>query len=108
MRGQKNDKRDELFLNHYPHTHRSSYYTSLVKSSWKVIYHYPIQQQPRYELFNLKEDPFEANDLADKNPKQLKTMMKALADELKNKKALYPEKEKLPLQLMVNIPLTSS
>lgn len=108
LRGQKNDKRDELFLNHYPHTHRSSYYTSLVKSSWKVIYHYPIQQQPRYELFNLKEDPFEANNLADKNPKQLKTMMKALADELKNKKALYPEKEKLPLQLMVNIPLTSS
>ena len=101
LSGQTNNKRDELFLNHFPHSHRSNYYTSLVKSNWKVIYHYQIDNQPRYELFNLKKDPFETNNLADKNPKQLKIMMKALSDEMKTKKALYPEKEKLPLELIM-------
>jgi arylsulfatase A-like enzyme len=99
--GRQNVKRDELFLNHFPHSHRSSYYTSLVKSDWKIIYHYQVEDQPRYELFNLKEDPFETNNVADKNPEQLKIMMKVLSDEMKSKKALYPEKEKQPMELMI-------
>ena len=32
----ENHKRTEEFLNHYPHKHRSSYFTSLVKKEWKV------------------------------------------------------------------------
>jgi len=99
--GQQNVKRDEIFLNHFPHSHRSDYFTSMVKSDWKIIYHYQIDSLPRYELFNLKEDPFETNNVAVENPEQLKIMMKTLADELNNKKALYPEKEGKQLDLIM-------
>jgi arylsulfatase A-like enzyme len=102
--GQKNLTRNELFLNHFPHgKHRSNYFTSLVKSNWKVIYHYPIEGQPRYELFNLKKDPFEKNNVATKNSGQLKIMMKALVLEMDDKKALYPEKGGRPLKLAMPI-----
>ena len=99
--GRQNVKRDELFLNHFPHSHRSSYFTSLVKTDWKIIYHYQIEGGPRYELFNLKNDPFETNNVADKNPEQLTIMMKILSNELKSKNALYPEKEKQSLELIM-------
>lgn len=100
--GGQNPDRNELFLNHFPHgNHRSNYFTSLVQSDWKIIYHYQVDKEPRYELFNLKKDPFETNNVAVKKPRQLKIMMKALSDEMNNKKALYPEKEKLPLKLIM-------
>lgn len=99
--GQQNNKREEGFLNHFPHEHRSSYYTSLVESDWKIIYHYQIEGKPRYELFNLMRDPFETNNLADKNPEQLGVMMESLKREMKAKQALLPEIEKQPLKLMV-------
>lgn len=102
LKGKHSSGRNELFVNHFPHgDHRSNYFTSLVKSDWKIIYHYPIEGEPRYELFNLKNDPFETNNVADKNPEQLKLMMKVLAAEMKSKKALYPEKDKRPLELIM-------
>lgn len=101
LTGQQNDERDALFLNHFPHGHRSSYFTSLIHSNWKIIYHYQVDGQPRYELFNIKKDPFETNNVADENPEQLKVMMETLASEIKNKKALYPEKEGQPLELIL-------
>jgi arylsulfatase A-like enzyme len=97
--GQHNDKRDELFLNHFPHEHRSSYYSSLVESDWKIIYHYQIEGKARYELFNLMRDPFETTNLADKNPAQLGVMMESLKREMKAKQALLPEIEGQPLKL---------
>ena len=50
--GEHNLNRNELFMNHFPHDHRSSYFTSLVNSDWKIIYHYQIEGQARYELFH--------------------------------------------------------
>lgn len=94
LNGKPNLERDELFLNHFPHEHRSSYFTSLVKSDWKIIYHYQSEESPRYELFNLKNDPFETINLAQKQAGQLKLMMTSLLNELEHKKALYPEKDK--------------
>ena len=101
LNGQKNVKRDEQFLNHFPHDHRSSYFTSFVSSDWKIIYHFQVEGAPSYELFNLKEDPFESNNVADNNPKQLKIMMEELSDEMKSKKARNPEKEKQSLELIM-------
>lgn len=89
--GKKNKSREELFLNHFPHAHNSSYFTSLVKSDWKLIYHYHPEGRPAYELYNIKEDPFETTNLADGYPEQLKKMMESLISELKNKNALFPE-----------------
>ena len=102
LNGGQNTDRNELFLNHFPHgNHRTNYFTSLVKADWKIIYHYQIEDQPRYELFNLKDDPFETNNVADKNREQLKIMMKVLSDDMKSKKALYPEKENQALELVM-------
>lgn len=101
FKGDQNINRDELFLNHFPHGHRSSYFTSLVKSDWKIIYHFQVKDKPHYELFNLKEDPFEAHNVASENPEQLKLMMGELMIEMKNKKALYPEKEGHSLELIM-------
>ena len=102
MSGGQNSNRKELFLNHFPHgDHRSNYFTSLVQSDWKIIYHYQVENQPRYELYNLKNDPFERNDLSDENPEQLNISMTALFDELKNKNALYPEKNNQRLEPII-------
>ena len=100
--GSKNQERREDFLNHFPHQHRSSYFTSYVDDGWKVIYHYPLpgkgnkskgkELSPDYELFNLKADPFEKKDLAKSNPGKLKEIMTALIEDLEAKKALYPQK----------------
>ena len=100
--GKENKNRNELFLNHFPHAHNSSYFTSLVESDWKVIYHYhPESSQPSYELFNLKDDPFETHDVAEENPEQLKKMMNILSDQMKNKHALYPEKDAHIIELVM-------
>jgi hypothetical protein len=65
------------------------------------MYHYQVEEQPLYELFNLKKDPFETKNLAEKNPEQLKIMMKVLSSEMKSKKARYPMKENRPLELII-------
>lgn len=102
LMGKKNSKHDGLFLNHFPHgNHRTNYFTSLVHLDWKIIYHYQVDIAPKYELFNLKEDPFETNNRADTNPEQLKIMMQKLAEEMQNKKANYPEKKGHPLELIM-------
>jgi len=102
LKGQENKERNALFLNHFPHSHRSSYFTSLVDADWKIIYHYQVDGPPVYELYNLNDDPFETDNLAGKNPEQLGIMMKVLAEEMKNKNALYPEKGTRRLELVIN------
>jgi len=102
LNAKQNTRRDELFLNHYPHgDHRSNYFTSLVKADWKVIYHYPVNGEATYELFNLKADPFEMEYLSESNPAQLKVMMEVLSAEMTSKKAKYPEKEGKVLELIM-------
>lgn len=93
LTNKNNPERDECFLNHFPHQHRSSYFSSLVDKNWKVIYHYQVDGQPDYELYNLGKDPFEKQNLADKNPEKLTFMLTRLKEELDSKNALYPEKE---------------
>lgn len=82
------------FLMHYPHSpHRSDYFTTYREGDWKVAYHYfPDAEKGgvRYQLFNLKEDPFEQKDLATGNPSELGRMMNALAAALEKEGALYP------------------
>lgn len=93
------DHLETVINNHFPHgNHRSNYFTSLVKGEWKVIYHYPLNNQPRYELYHLKKDPFETTNLAKNNPEKLNKMMTLLVKELNDKGALYPEKDQRALK----------
>lgn len=93
LEGKNNKNHPEMFLNHFPHTHRTNYFSSIVKENWKVIYHYQVEGSPRYELFNLKTDPYEANNLSKEEPKQLNVMITILTKELENNDALYPQKD---------------
>ena len=94
LAGKDDPAHRDTFLMHYPHAHRSTYFTSLRKGDWKTIYHYlPGENSPRYELFNLKADPYETTNLADKEPELLASMMKKLVAALEAHDALYPQDE---------------
>jgi len=88
-----NPDRPNQFMMHFPHSHRRSYYTVFRAGDWKLIYHYMPKMNPakvRYELFNLADDPFEKNNLADKEPQKLKRIMHAMVKQLEAEGALYP------------------
>ncbi len=90
----RDDTRDETFLMHYPHSpHRSEYFTVFRDGDWKVVYHYfptDVSGGSHYQLFNLKDDPFEQNDLAKSEPTELKRLMQGLVASLETHDALYP------------------
>ncbi|HPA20325.1 MAG TPA: sulfatase-like hydrolase/transferase [Verrucomicrobiae bacterium] len=92
--GKPDPQRPETFLMHYPHApHRSDYWTSYRDGAWKVIYHYfpsDVSGGSHYQLFNLKDDPFEQDDLAASRPNELRRMMAGLAAALDSHGAVYP------------------
>jgi len=93
LAGKPNASRPEVFLMHFPHgPHRSSYFTSYRSQDWKVVYDYNPEGKgdPKHELYNLKADPFENENLVSKNPEKLGQMVKAMAKQLKAEGAQYP------------------
>jgi arylsulfatase A-like enzyme len=94
LSGSRDDARPETFLMHYPHApHRSHYFTTYRDGDWKVIYHYipsDVSEDSHYQLFNLKRDPFEQQNLASTEPDELRRMMQGLAAGLVAHEALYP------------------
>ena len=101
--GKRDDDREEQFLMHYPHgPHRSNYFTVWRNGDWKAIYHAlpkekahggSIQSEGHYELFNLKEDPFESKNLASTRPGELKRMLSEMIQQLEAHEAVYPTDE---------------
>jgi arylsulfatase A-like enzyme len=79
---------------HYPHApHRSDYFTCYRRGDWKVIYHYyPSKgsEDSRYQLYNLRDDPFEQNNLAATKSDRLSVMMQSLIASMEQHNALYP------------------
>ncbi len=94
LSGKPDPARDETFLMHYPHApHRSDYWTSYRDGEWKVIYHYfpsAVSGGSHYQLFQLKADPFEQQDLATSQPAELRRMMQGLFAALDRHQAVYP------------------
>lgn len=91
--GEKKIKRAEKVLMHFPHDHRGKYFTTYRSGVWKVIYHYnPTEPlKPTYELYNLENDPYEVENLALQEPKQLHRVVKEMSKQLENENAQYPE-----------------
>ena len=94
LTGRPDPDRDETFLMHYPHApHRSDYFTAWRDGDWKVVYHHvpsAVSGGSHYELFNLREDPFERHDLAAERPAELVRLMRGLVDACERHGALWP------------------
>lgn len=92
LTGQRNENRPEMFLMHFPHEHRGSYFTTYRKGDWKLIYYYNPQMpdRPVCELYDLKQDPIEIHNHATTNPQKLTEMVNGMIDELEAEGALYP------------------
>ena len=48
---------------------------ALRQGDWKLVHNFPTHS---FELFNLQQDPFETNDLAEQNKAKLRSMAQAL------------------------------
>ena len=91
--GRRNEIRPDKFLMHFPHEHRGSYFTTYREGDWKLIYYYnpELPNRPAYELYNLKKDPIEIHNLATTETERLIRMTEAMARQLEEEGALYPE-----------------
>jgi len=83
----KDAKRPQEFLVHFPHAHANNLFSTFIKGDWKVIYQYASSG---WELYNLKDDPYEANNLAKKSPERLSSLAKAMISKLDQNQASYP------------------
>lgn len=89
----KGSAADREFLMHFPHSHRSSYFTAFRKGDWKLIYHYDKTSGPsedKVELFHLSTDRDESKNLASSNPEKLHDLMKAMNASLEDAGAQLP------------------
>ncbi len=93
LAGGKLDRETE-WLMHFPHPHRSSYFTVYRLGDWKLIYHYTRPAGERCELFNLAEDHAEQHDLAAERPDERRRMIAAMAKALEEADAQYPVESK--------------
>ena len=101
LSGRPDPSHSAQFLMHYPHgAHRSNYFTVWRDGDWKVIYH-TLPEVPthggfiqfdggHYELFNLKNDPFEQTNLAASEKETLTRLMQGMVGSLEDMGAVYP------------------
>jgi len=80
------------FLLHFPHGHASVNYTAYREGQWKVIKNYTNNE---IELYDLKNDISEANNLAKAKPEIAERMLKAMQKRLDDAGALYITNEEL-------------
>lgn len=96
LKGKSSYHRPQWITQHFPHSHTyAKFYSSFREGDWKVIYNYMddycLGKYP-WELFNLKDDISESNNLA-QNPKYrriLDDLAKKLMTDLKLQKAQFP------------------
>ena len=72
---------------HFPNTYGEPPYSSVRKGDWKLIYHHADR---RLELYNLKTDIGERQNLAAAQPEKLRELADTLTDFLRNVKAPMP------------------
>ncbi|HVJ84373.1 MAG TPA: sulfatase [Caulifigura sp.] len=63
----KKKELDRTLCWHYPHYHREKPSGSILKGDWKLIEWF---ESGKTELFRLDQDPYEQNDLAEKEPQR--------------------------------------
>jgi len=79
-------QRESIFW-HYPHYHHSTPAGAIRKGDWKLIEFF---EDGRLELYNLKNDIGENQNLAEKMPEKARELQKELADWRKSVNAAMP------------------
>lgn len=106
IQGEDDATHPNEFLVHFPHDHRSKYFTSLRSGQWKLIYHYaPDGTEPaaRHELFDLADDLSESKNLATEIPQKLSQMKQRMIELLERYDAVYPQTEAgLPVKISLD------
>jgi hypothetical protein len=96
LSGQINQEKPDHFMCHFPHSHRSSYFTSYRKGDWKLIYRYFSKSEkgkeptPQHELYHLGVDPYETQNLAFEDHSTVNKLVHHMTQQLENEKALFP------------------
>ncbi|MBP7653294.1 sulfatase [Candidatus Dependentiae bacterium] len=87
-----------------PNPEKVTDYISCVRTSeWKLI-HYQYEETPsRFELYNIKSDPAEQNNVIDSNPEIVKDLKKQLFDWHMKCEQIYPPEPKLNLGVIGRI-----
>ncbi|NWK55070.1 sulfatase-like hydrolase/transferase [Verrucomicrobiaceae bacterium N1E253] len=71
--------RPQEIVIHYPHNHRSDFFSWIRQGDMKLIYNF---QNNSHQLYHLASDPTESNNLAGSQPETLMQMSRALAQGL--------------------------
>jgi arylsulfatase A-like enzyme len=87
LRGEPGNHRPQELLIHFPHDHRSTYFTIFREGPWKLIHNYADSS---YELYNLESDLSETHDLAAKETDRTLAMATRMGDALKDAGAQWP------------------
>ena len=92
LSGKADPARDEIFMCHFPHQHRGSYYTTYRNGRWKLIYYYnPAHPEtPQCVLYDLVEDPFEMEDVLDRNRGTADRLLREMTERLHREGATFP------------------
>lgn len=87
LRGEDLFSQERAFIWHYPHCYSNPPYSVIRKGDWKLIYFHLDQ---RYELYNLREDIGEQNDLHEARPDLTQALAGMLGHLLAEHGALMP------------------
>ena len=79
--------RPQEFLTHFPHKHRDTLFSTYRRKNWKIIYNYASD---KWELYNLKLDPFEKTNMVGKQPELALSLATEMVKQLDEQKAVYP------------------
>lgn len=99
IKAEKDKYDDHAVFWHYPHVNSSPYFpfSSVRKGDWKLIYRHV---ERRLELFNIKNDIAEQNNLANEEKEKVIELAKILSDHLRECKAkmTIDKKSKQPVE----------
>lgn len=85
--GEKSNRVPE-FITHFPHgQHNNNLFTSYRYGDWRVIYNY---QPKTWELYDLKKDISEKNNLAKEMPEKLNELARKMLKKLEQEGAKFP------------------
>jgi arylsulfatase A len=87
LTGEKTALERETLYWHYPHYHRTKPYGAIRDGDWKLIEFF---EDGRLELFDLKVDPYESNDLAKDSPEKAAELLAKLNEWRKSVDAQMP------------------